>query len=152
MEITGKIIAVLPERSGVSARSGSEWRCASYVLETMEQYPRKMVFEVFGTDRIQQFNIQAGETMMVSFDIDAREYQGRWFNSIRAWKVDRNLQQPAAAPVDAASIPPFAPAPAAAPFDTNATAATAAPAPQPPFGAAPAPQFNEQGPTEDLPF
>ena len=118
MEITGKIIAVLPERSGVSARSGAEWRCASYVLETMEQYPRKMNFEVFGTDRIQQFNIQVGETMIVSFDIDAHEYNGRWFNSIRAWKVDRNLQATpeAASPVvDAANIPPFAPSAPAAP-------------------------------------
>ena len=74
MELTGKIIAVLPERSGVSQRTGTEWRCASYVLETMEQYPRKMNFEVFGADRIQQFNIQQGETMVVSFDIDAREF------------------------------------------------------------------------------
>ena len=41
---------VLPERGGVSQRSGSEWKVASYVLETMEQYPRKCCFEVFGTD------------------------------------------------------------------------------------------------------
>ena len=102
MEITGKIIAVLPERSGVSARSGAEWRCATYVLETMEQYPRKMCFEVFGTDRIQQLNIQAGQSYTISFDIDAHEYQGRWFNSIRAWKVDRNVAQaPVAAPASA---------------------------------------------------
>lgn len=130
MEITGKIIAVLPERTGVSARSGSEWRCASYVLETLEQYPRKMNFEVFGSDRIQQMNIQLGETMVVSFDIDAHEYQGRWFNSIRAWKVDRNLQsaaQPAAAPVSDAPFAsaPAQPAPAAAvsqPFASNTAA------------------------------
>ncbi len=152
MEITGKIIAVLPERSGVSARSGAEWRCASYVLETMEQYPRKMNFEVFGTDRIQQFNIQVGETMIVSFDIDAHEFNGRWFNSIRAWKVDRNLQAAAAAPspaVDAANIPPFAPAPAApAPF----AAAPAAPAaPQAPIpDAAPFPPVQDAA--DELPF
>lgn len=160
MELYGKIIAVLPERSGVSARSGSEWRLASYVLETFDQYPRRMNFEVFGTDRIQQFNIQAGETMTVSFDIDAREFRRQdgtvsWFNSIRAWKVDRNA--PAAAPsaaVDAANIPPFAaaPAPAAAPGAPFA----AAPAPQ----AAPqqaAPDVNPFPPmqgdgTDDLPF
>lgn len=127
MEITGKIIAVLPERSGVSARSGAEWRCASYVLETIEQYPRKMNFEVFGSDRIQQFNIQIGETMVVSFDIDAREYNGRWFNSIRAWKVDRNLQSAAQPAATAAPDAPFAAAPAASPA-----------APFPPASAAPA--------------
>lgn len=144
MEITGKIIAVLPERSGVSARSGAEWRCASYVLETMEQYPRKMNFEVFGTDRIQQFNIQVGETMIVSFDIDAHEFNGRWFNSIRAWKVDRNLQAatPSAA-VDAADIPPFA-----AP---GAPAPQTAPAPQVMPEAAPFPPVQGDG-TDDLPF
>ena len=131
MEITGKIIAVLPERSGVSARTGAEWRCASYVLETLEQYPRKMNFEVFGVDKIQQFNIQVGETMVVSFDIDAHEYQGRWFNSIRAWKVDRNLQAAAQPGAPAAPDAPFAAAPAAqAPFPP-ASAAPAAPTASP---------------------
>ena len=105
MEITGKIIAVLPERSGTSSRTGNEWKVGSYVLETMEQYPRKMNFEVFGADRIQQFNIQLGEVMTVSFDVDAHEYNGRWFNSIRAFKVDRNPQ-----PVgDASGVPPVQP-------------------------------------------
>lgn len=148
MEITGKIIAVLPERSGVSARSGSEWRCASYVLETLEQYPRKMNFEVFGADRIQQFNIQIGETMVVSFDIDAREYQGRWFNSIRAWKVDRNLQAAAQPGMAAAPDAPFGAAPAASAASfPPAQAAPAAPAQAPsasPFEA------SEGG--DDLPF
>ena len=59
MELIGKIIQTLEERGGISARTGAEWRLASYVLETVsDRYPRKMVFEVFGTDKIQQFNIQ----------------------------------------------------------------------------------------------
>ena len=85
MELQGKIIAVLPERSGVSARG--EWKTQDYVLETHDQYPRKIVFNVFGGDRIAQFNIKAGDEITVSFDIDAHEYQGRWYNSIRAWNV-----------------------------------------------------------------
>ena len=101
MEITGKIIAVLEPRRGTSSRTGSEWICGQYVLETMDQYPRKLFFEVFGSDRMQQFNIQLGEIMTVSFDIDAREYQGRWFNGVRAFRVDRNVQ---AAPVAAAPV------------------------------------------------
>ena len=88
MELTGKIIAVLPERGGVS-KAGNEWKIQEYVLETMEQYPRKMMFNVFGADRIAQFNIQLGETLTVSFDIDSREYNGRWYNDIRAWRVER---------------------------------------------------------------
>ena len=59
------------------------------MIETHEQYPKKMCFDVFGEDRIKQFAIQIGEEVTVSFDLDAREYQGRWYNSIRAWKVER---------------------------------------------------------------
>lgn len=94
MEIQGKVIAVLPERSGVSARG--EWKSQTYVIETQEQYPKKMVFDVFGADRLAQFNIHSGEVINVSFDIDAHEYQGRWFNSIRAWNVTKVSQQAAA--------------------------------------------------------
>lgn len=102
MELSGKIIAVLEKRGGVAKSTGNPWSVQSYVLETQEQYPRKMCFEVFGDDKIQLFNIQVGEEVTVSFDIDAREYQGRWFNSIRAWKVDRPQPEaaPAPAPVD----------------------------------------------------
>ena len=106
MEITGKIIAVLPARSGVSARTGSEWKVQEYVLETQEQYPRKMCFDVFGADKIDQFAIQIGEQLTVSFDIDAREYQGRWYNSIRAWKVERVAAQDPSAPAGMPQLPP----------------------------------------------
>ena len=113
MEITGKIIAVLPERGGIS-KTGNEWKTQEYVLETHEQYPRRICFNVFGADKISQFNIQAGEELTVSFDVDAREWQGRWFNSIRAWKVERAAtQQPAPADV------PFPPMPDA-PVDFSA--------------------------------
>lgn len=94
MEIQGKIIAVLPERSGVSARG--EWKSQTYVIETQEQYPKKMAFDVFGADRIASFGIQFGEVINVSFDIDAHEYQGRYFNQIRAWNVTKVSQQAAA--------------------------------------------------------
>ena len=85
MDLQGKIIAVLPERSGVSARG--EWKAGSFVIETHDNYPKKMVFDVFGADRLAQFAIKAGEELLVSFDIDAHEYQGRWYNSIRAWPI-----------------------------------------------------------------
>ena len=98
MEITGKIIAVLEPRKGTSSRTGSEWICGQYVLETMDQYPRKLFFEVFGADRMQQFNIQLGEIMTVSFDIDAREYQGRWYNTLNCWKIERPQAAAAAQP------------------------------------------------------
>lgn len=64
MELQGKVIAVLPERSGVSARG--EWKSQSFVIETHEQYPKKLVFDVFGAERLAQFNIQSGEEILVS--------------------------------------------------------------------------------------
>jgi hypothetical protein len=130
MELTGKIIAVLQERGGIS-KAGNEWKIQEYVLETMEQYPRKMMFNVFGADRISQFNIQVGEVLTVSFDIDSREYNGRWYNDIRAWKVDRNVAAPAVAPV-----PPVAGAPVPPPVAD-------------PFGT---PQMNASNEADDLPF
>lgn len=161
MEITGRIIQVLPERRGTSNRTGTEWVCGSYVLETMEQYPRKMCFEVFGSDRMQQFAIQAGETMVVSFDIDAHEYQGRWFNSIRAWKVDRNLASATGAAPAAGDVP-FGAAPAnvqtpfpnaqAAPAAAPQMAAPAQPAASAQPAAAPAAPFASQDDGEGLPF
>ena len=125
MEITGKITHVLPERSGTSARG--EWKAQSFVVETRDQYPRKMVFDVFGAERLQRFNIKSGDEVTVFFDIDAHEYQGRWFNNIRAFDVQR---------LDAAA------AQAAAPQTTQA-----APAPFPPA------QPDAAGEsTDDLPF
>lgn len=114
MELSGKVIAVLEPRGGVS-KSGNEWKVQEYVIETHDQYPRRMCFDVFGADKIQQFNIQIGEELNVSFDIDAREWQGRWFNSIRAWKVER-VGAAAAAPMPDPSFPPMNAA-SAAPVD-----------------------------------
>ena len=94
MELSGKVIAVLEPRGGVS-KTGNAWKVQEYVIETHDQYPRKMCFDVFGEDKINQFNIQVGEELTVHFDIDAREWQGRWFNSIRAWKVERVQAGPA---------------------------------------------------------
>lgn len=89
-EISGQIIAVLPTRSGTSAR-GTEWRSQTAVIETREQYPKKVAFDVMN-EKIAQFNLQVGEYVTVSYDIDAHEYQGRWFNAVRAWNVVRANQ------------------------------------------------------------
>ena len=90
MEITGKIIAVLPANSGTSARTGNPWMSQTYVIETQGQYPKKLAFDVFGEERIKQFNIKQGDDITVSFDIDAHEYNGRWFNQIRAFNVEKS--------------------------------------------------------------
>ena len=89
MEITGKIIAVLPPKQGVSQSTGNAWMCQDYVLETQEMYPKKVCFNVFGAEKIQEMNIQLGEMLTVSLEINANEYQGKWFNQVRGWKVVR---------------------------------------------------------------
>ena len=104
MEIQGKIIAVLDKRSGVSKSTGKEWSSQEYVIETHEQYPKKCCFNVFGDEKINTFAIKAGEELKVSFDIDAHEYQGRYFNNINAWKVERTADK-AATPTDKAAAP-----------------------------------------------
>lgn len=92
-DITGKIIAVLPTRSGTSAR-GTQWSSQTAVIETHEQYPKRVAFDVLG-DKITEFNLQVGEEVTVSFDINAREFNGKWFNSVNAWQVIRQGgQQP----------------------------------------------------------
>ena len=94
-DITGKIIAVLPTRSGTSAR-GTQWSSQTAVIETHEQYPKRVAFDVLG-DKITEFNLQVGEEVTVSFDINVREFNGKWWNSVNAWQVVRQGGQQAPA-------------------------------------------------------
>lgn len=87
MELTGKIIAVLPFKTGTSARG--EWKAQHYVLETEERYPQRLLFEVFGAEQIERFAIKEGEKITVSFNTEAKEINGNWYGSNRAWNVIR---------------------------------------------------------------
>ena len=149
MEMTGVVIAILPERSGVSQRG--EWKSQQFVIETQEQYPKHLCFEVFGADRIAQFNIKGGETITVQFDIDARQYQDRWFNSIKAWNVIRPGQQ---APAQGGYNVGNPQAGAQAAYQAQQAAMVGAPNPtnpQNPFPPAQQPA-QPQGNSDDLPF
>jgi hypothetical protein len=85
MEIEGFITEECPVKSGTSERG--PWKIAGYVLETMESFPKHIYFEVSdGMDnRIARLNIKKGKRMKIFFDINARKYEDRWFNSIRAF-------------------------------------------------------------------
>ena len=121
MEIIGKAIAALPVKNGVSKKTGEQWQYREYVIETQEQYPKKMCFEVFGTEKLKEFNIRNNDLIKVYFDITAREYNGKWYNSIRAWKVEHVnpdgsvVGSTTAAPVSQAPAPQTPATPAAAP-------------------------------------
>ena len=140
MEVVGKIIQVLPAQEGVG-RNGNPWKVQPYVLETFDQYPRKVHFEVFGEDKIKNNPCAVDQIVTVSFDIESREFNGRWYTSIRAYRiVQGDVTQGAAAPV----------APAAAPVAAAPAQPAAAPAEAPvnvdPFDA------SAGDGTSDLPF
>jgi len=108
MEVSGKIIHVLPEQGGVAKASGKEWKLQAYVLETQEQYPRKVHFEVFGEDRIKANPCKLDDIVTVSFDIESREFNGKWYTSIRAWKIQQGVVEPAAPAAVAEPVAPVA--------------------------------------------
>ncbi len=119
MEIKGKIIIALPEMSGTS-KSGNAWKKREYVLETQETYPRKVHFDFFG-ERADQYPLAVGDDVTLSFDIESREFNGRWYTSIRGWKAEKSGT--ATAPVDAAMPQDFSgavlPPPAITSTDEN---------------------------------
>lgn len=87
MEISGKIIHDLGEMSGVS-KAGNSWKKHEYVLETKDSYPKQVHFDFFG-ERADQYPLSIGDDIKLSFDIESREYNGRWFTSIRGWKAEK---------------------------------------------------------------
>lgn len=127
MDISGKIIQKLPLQSGESKTSGKPWQLQSYVLETQEQYPRKVCFEVFGEQRIKDNPCEIDDIVTVSFDIESREFNGRWYTSIRAWKIQQGIVDAAAQSAAAPEAQPMA-QPMAAPnvetFDSAAGEST----------------------------
>lgn len=143
MEVTGKIILALPPQSGVS-KNGNNWHKREYVLETNESFPKKIHFDFFG-DRADQFPLNVGDMIRLSFDIESREYNGRWFTSIRGWKSEPAQE----------GAPAQAPAAQNQAFPQGGFAASAqapAAAPQAPMqGGFPTPPAPEAA-NDDLPF
>ena len=110
MDVVGKIIAALPPKSGTSQSTGKPWQVNSYVLQTNEQTPKNIAFDVFGAERVEQYNLKVGDMVTVSIDIDAHEYNGRWYNQIRAWNV---VNHASAGQPTAQQVPPPTPQPGA---------------------------------------
>ena len=95
VKFTGKIISVGQVQMGTS-QSGTQWSSQEFVIEELnEQYPSRAVIQVYGSDKIQQFNIQLGEIITAHIGLKARQSkEGRWFNQLDCWKVERpNGQQ-----------------------------------------------------------
>ena len=141
MDIKGKIIQKLEPQGGVS-KAGNQWKKQEYVLETLDSYPKKVKFDFFG-DRADQYVFEVGDIITLSYDIESREFNGRWYTDIRGFKAVKEDPNMVAA---------------AAPYPPAAGEAAPAPAPTPDGGmAAPAPApmdntFDQGGVPDDLPF
>ena len=151
--IQGTIIKAFEPRTGQNSRG--EWMAQDFLLESFDQpYTRRCVFTVFGKDRLQQFNIKEGDNLAVDIDLDVREYNGRYYNTVRAWRaVPITPPQPEAAPAAGQPLPP-PPAPIGEAATPTAGMAPMAPPPPTadPLGIAPTNAILAGDGNEDLPF
>ena len=94
VKFTGKIIAAGQVQMGTS-QNGTQWSSCEYTIEELnQQYPSRAVIQVYGSDKIQQFNIQVGEIITANIGLKAHQYkEGRWFNQLDCWKVERPSAQ-----------------------------------------------------------
>lgn len=93
MEIQGKLVALQPLQTG-EGKNGT-WKKQECILEISGQFPKKICFSLWG-DKIQESTLQIGNQLLVNFDIESREYNGRWYTEIKAWKVENKSQQESA--------------------------------------------------------
>lgn len=115
LELEGKIIRKLNVQSGVSARGN--WSKQEFIIEYQEgNFPSQACFNVWGEDKVKDLErFQIGDSVKVSFNISSREYNGRWYTDLRAWRLD------SAGEAASAAAPAQAPAqPAAQPAQTQA--------------------------------
>ena len=88
-DITGKVIAILEPQRFVSKKNGNEYVTTVFVIETQGQYPKKVAMKVMGEDKFKQMGIFMGGTYNVSFDVESREWNGKWFTECQAWRTQR---------------------------------------------------------------
>lgn len=106
MQFKGQLVAKISEREGDS--QNGHWRIAQFLLQEVSSWPRKLVVDVSDDHnrRIESFDARIGQNVTVNWDIDAREYNGRWFNSVRAYAIsdfeEPTRTAPAPAPAQAA--------------------------------------------------
>jgi hypothetical protein len=100
MQVTGKIVSLLPMQTG-TGRNGT-WRKQEIILETEGQYPKKVCVAVWG-ERIDENQLRIGNNLKVDVDVESREYNGRWYTDVKAWRVE----VVAAGATNATTPPPY---------------------------------------------
>jgi hypothetical protein len=86
LEIAGKIVSLLPEQTG-TGKNGN-WVKQDFVIETVEQYPKKVCFSAWGDKAAQVKGLQSGQSVKVSFNVESREFNGKWYTDLRIWKLE----------------------------------------------------------------
>lgn len=92
--IEGQITTILPENRGMGQKG--EWVSQDFVLKTEDNYPKNICFTIFGADKIKEANIRIGDVVSIGVNLESREFNGRWYTSIKAWSVKRKFEAQAA--------------------------------------------------------
>jgi len=100
LELSGKLIKKLPEVTG-TGKTGTNWIKQDFVIETQDQYPKKVCMFVWGDKTQDLAAVSEGETIKVQFNVESREYNERWYTDIRAYRIDKM----SAAPTNGGSEP-----------------------------------------------
>ncbi|MBL7838591.1 MAG: DUF3127 domain-containing protein [Cyclobacteriaceae bacterium] len=104
MEITGTVVSLLPMQSG-QGKNGT-WKKQEFILETPGQYPKKVCLSLWG-EKVDETRLSVGEKITASINIESREYNGRWYTDVRAWKIAKGNGggQNEAPPIDSSFAP-----------------------------------------------
>ena len=94
LELTGRITQILPLEQGVS-KAGNAWRKQVLILETQDQYPRKVAISLLN-DNIDKYTIQVGTVVTAHIEIESREWNGKWYTEVKAWQITYPQGQPVA--------------------------------------------------------
>ena len=88
LELEGRIVRKLGVQSGTSARGA--WSKQEFVFEYQEgNFPTQVCMNVWGEDKVKELDkYQVGDTVKISFNLSSREYNGRWYTDVRAWRIE----------------------------------------------------------------
>ncbi len=106
LEIVGKLQQILPAQKGSGARG--EWLRQDFIIETVEQYPRKICVSAWGDKAKDLEGVQIGDTLKISVNIESREFNGRWYTDVRSWRIERESSSQQASPQHTAAPTPLA--------------------------------------------
>ncbi len=101
MQLTAKLIQILPLQSG-TGRNG-EWKKQDIIVETQDQYPKKICVSLWG-NKFEHVQLNTGNMYTIDFDVESREFNGRWYTDVKAWRIE--AQQGSQAPQDEEVPPP----------------------------------------------